>query len=111
MLLFITASCASTSQKAPDVDLTEQAFKAISVGDFEKAESLLEVALSINPQNPYALLNLGVVYQNTGRIDKARELYVKVILQDAQETVLRSNVKEMEGKSLVDIAKENLENL
>lgn len=104
-------SCSSTFEKAPDVDLSEQAFEAISAGDYEKAEALLEVALSINPDNPYALLNLGVVYQNTGRIEKAREQYVKIILLDAKETVARSNVKGMEGKSLVDIAKENLENM
>ena len=108
---FLVVSCSSTPEKAPDVDLSEQAFEAISAGDYEKAEALLEVALSINPNNPYALLNLGVVYQNTGRIEKAREQYVKIILLDAKEKVARSNVRGMEGKSLVDIAKENLENM
>lgn len=108
---FLLLSCSSTPEKAPDVELSDQAFEAISVGDYEKAEALLEVALSINPDNPYALLNLGVVYQNTGRIEKAREQYVKIILLDAKETVAKSNVKGMEGKSLVDIAKENLENM
>ena len=104
-------ACSSTPEKAPDMDLADQAFEAIAAGDYEKAEALLEVALSINPDNPYALLNLGVVYQNTGRIENAREQYVKIILLDAKETVAKSNVKGMEGKSLVDIAKENLENM
>jgi len=104
-------SCASTPDKAPDVDLTEQAFEAISARDFKKAEALLEVALSINPNNPFAILNMGVVYQNTNRFDQAREQYVKIILLDPKENVLKSNVKEMEGESLVDIAKKNLENL
>ena len=110
-LSFLLISCSSTPEKAPDVDLSEQAFEAISEGNYEQAEALLEVALSINPDNPYAILNLGVVYQRTGRIEKAREQYVKIILQDAKETVVRSNVRGIEGKSLVDIAKENLENL
>ena len=108
---FLLISCSSTPEKAPDVELSEQAFEAISAKDYEKAEALLEVALSINPDNPYALLNLGVVYQNTGRIEQAREQYVKIILLDAKEPVARSNVRGMEGKSLVDIAKKNLENL
>ena len=111
ILSFLLVSCSSTPEKAPDVDLSEQAFEAISAGDYEKAEALLEVALSINPDNPYALLNLGVVYQNTGRIEKAREQYVKIILLDPKDTVAKSNVKGKEGKSLVDIAKENLENM
>jgi len=93
------------------MELSEQAFEAIAAGDFEKAEAILEVALSINPENPYALLNLGVVYQNTNRVEKAREQYVKVILMEAEEKVMKSNVKDMEGKSIVDIAKQNLENL
>ena len=111
ILSIILASCASTPEKAPDVDLTEQAFAAMTAGDYEKAEALLEVALSINPNNPYALLNMGVVYHQTGRIEKAREQYVKVILLDSQETVSKSNVEGLEGKKLVDIAKRNLENL
>jgi Tfp pilus assembly protein PilF len=111
ILSFILAGCASTPEKAPDVDLTEQAYTAIAEGDYEKAEALLEVALSINPDNPYALLNMGVVYHQTGRIEKAREQYVKVILLDSQEIVYESNVEGLEGKRLVDIAKRNLENL
>jgi Flp pilus assembly protein TadD len=111
ILSLMVLSCASSPQESPDMELSEQAFEAIAAGDYEKAEAILEVALSINPENPYALLNLGVVYQNTGRIEKAREQYVKIILLEAEEKVLKSNVKEMEGKSLVDIAKQNLENL
>ena len=111
LLSLMLLSCASTPDVPPDVDLTEQAFEAISEGDFKKAEALLEVALSINPNNPYAILNMGVVYQSTNRIEMAREQYVKIILLNSKETVLKSNVKEMEGKSLVDIAKQNLENL
>jgi Tfp pilus assembly protein PilF len=111
LLPIVLIGCASTPEKAPDINLSEQAFEAITAGDYEKAEALLEVALSINPDNPYALLNLGVVYQQTGRIDQAREQYVKVILLDSQEKVFTSNVKGLEGEKLVDIAKRNLENL
>ena len=111
ILFFTLISCASAPPGPPDVDLSEQAFEALAAGDYEKAEALLDVALSINPDNPFALLNLGVVYHNTGRIEKAREQYVKVILLDPKEKVFKSNIEEMEGKSLVDIAKKNLENL
>jgi Flp pilus assembly protein TadD len=111
ILSFILVACAATSEKAPDVNLSDQAFEAIAAGDYEKAEALLEVALSINPDNPYALLNLGVVYHHTGRIDKAREHYVKVILLNSQETISKSNVEGLEEEKLVDIAKRNLENL
>ena len=103
--------CASGPAEAPDVKLADEAYGLILKGDYEQAEATLEVARSINPDNPYVLLNLGVVYQNTGRIEKARELYVRIILLNPQEVSGASNVKEAEGKKLVDIAKQNLENL
>ena len=112
VFLFLSVlGCASSPPASPDMELSEQAFEAIAAGDYEKAEAVLEVALSINPENPYALLNLGVVYQNTGRIEKAREQYVRLILMNAKEKAHKSNIEGMEGKSLVDIAKQNLANL
>ena len=90
ILFFALISFASAPPAPPDMELSEQAFEALAAGDYEKAEALLDVALSINPDNPYALLNLGVVYHNTGRIEKAREQYVKVILLDPKENVSTS---------------------
>lgn len=83
----------------------------MSKGEYEKAEALLEVALSINPENPYALLNLGVVYQQTGRIEQARDMYVKIVLLNPPDTADESNVPGARGKKIVDIAKENLEHI
>ena len=103
--------CASGPSRAPDKELADEAYELLVKGDYEQAEATLEVAMSINPDNPYVLLNLGVVYQNTGRIEKAREMYVRIILLNPQEIAGNSNVKEAEGKKLVDIAKQNLENL
>ena len=108
-LFFI--GCASVPSKSPDTKLSDEAFEAISKEDYQQAEALLEVALSINPKNPYVLLNLGVVYQNTGRIEKAREMYVQIILLNPQEVVGDSNIEGAKGKKIVDIAKQNLENL
>ena len=68
----ILIGCASAPPKAPDMKLSDEAYEAILNKDYQQAEALLDVALSINPQNPYVLLNLGVVYQNTGRTEKAR---------------------------------------
>ena len=91
--------------------MADEAFDLILKEDYEQAEATLEVARSINPDNPYVLLNLGVVYQNTGRIEKAREMYVRIILLNPQEVAGGSNVKDAQGQKMVDLAKQNLENL
>lgn len=103
--------CASGPAEAPDTKLADDAFNLILKGDYEQAEATLEVAQSINPDNPYVLLNLGVVYQNMGRSDKAREMYVRIILLNPQEIAGDSNIQDLQGEKIVDIAKQNLENL
>jgi len=69
----------------------------------------LEEALSLNPDNPYALLNMGVVYHETGRPEKAREMYERVIALQPGEQANLSNIESLEGKNLIEIAKRNLE--
>ena len=93
---------------AQDMELSNQGFRAISDKNYGEAETSLEKALSINPDNPYALLNLGVVYQETGRLDKARQMYEKVIALQPKEVAEESNKGSFAGKGLADIARENM---
>lgn len=92
-----------------DMSLSDQGFRAISAGNYAEAEKHLEQALSENPDNPYALLNMGVVYQNTGRPEKALEMYKRVIELNPSATATESNIKTATGKPLGEIARENLE--
>jgi len=54
---------------------------------------------------------LGVVYQNTERREKAREMYQKVIERESRSPASRSNKDWAVGEKLADIARKNLENL
>jgi tetratricopeptide (TPR) repeat protein len=90
------------------MELSNEGFQALSGKRYDQAEKSLEKALSINPDNPYALLNMGVVYQETGRLDKARRMYEKVIALQPDELAEESNTESFAGKGLVDIARENL---
>ncbi|MCX5878996.1 MAG: tetratricopeptide repeat protein, partial [Deltaproteobacteria bacterium] len=63
MLCFILGGCATQ-----DMELSNEGFQEISRKNYGQAEVNLKKALSINPDNPYALLNMGVVYQETGRL-------------------------------------------
>ena len=91
-----------------DMRLSNEGFRAISEKNYRQAETSLENSLSINPDNPYALLNMGVVYQETGRLDKARRMYEKVMALQPAEVAEESNTGSFAGKGLADIARENL---
>jgi nucleoid-associated protein YgaU len=102
----VFGGCAATLSE--DKRLSNQGFQEISWGNYRQAEVLLDRALSLNPNNPYALLNMGVVYQNTGRIEKARQMYSKVVTLNPKDTADRSNIDSAAGKPLLEIAIENL---
>ena len=108
LIVVLLAGCATISE---DLRLSDLGFQELSKGNYEQAEKYLIKALEINPFNPYAILNLGVVYQNTGRLEKAREAYHYVISLHAEDTVAVSNDPAAIGKSLEDIARENLSKL
>jgi hypothetical protein len=103
ILGMVWAGCA-----AKDMTLSNQGLQAISDGHYEQAEIYLGEALYINPDHPYALLNMGVLYHKTGRLEQARQMYLKVIeLQPSGKADL-SNMDSSAGKPLVDLARDNL---
>jgi hypothetical protein len=91
-----------------DMVLSNQGFQELSRGNNEEAGMKLEEALAVNPNNPYARLNLGVVYHRTGRPEKARRMYEKVIALQPQDKAGTSNVSSFSGASLAEIAEANL---
>ena len=109
LILFLTA-CSTTSSKQ-EAELVENGFTAMSGGDYYTAEHLLNQALVLNDKNPYALLNLGVIYHETKRYDKAREFYQSVIDLKSYKTAASTNVQGYSGKKLADIARINMGNL
>jgi Flp pilus assembly protein TadD len=82
-----------------DVVLSNRGFEEISKGHYGEAETHLKKALMLNPNNPYALLNMGVVYHETGRFEKAREMYERVIALQPGERANLSNVESLEKKT------------
>ncbi len=91
-----------------DENLVNKGYAEIEAGNYSYAEIYLDSALSINPSNPFALLNMAVVYEKTGREDEARALYAALIRQNptniADSAIDDANV----GRIITDIARENL---
>ncbi len=99
------------SELANDQRLADLGFAAIAEGNLGLAETYLDAALAINPNNPYALLNLGVVYQHTGRMPAARKLYNKLTVLDPPDAAVTATRERQVGTRLVDIARSNLAQL
>jgi len=106
--LGVLCGCAATGPKGRSGALSDEAFQAIKAENYDKAQALLEEALQINPKNAYAWLNLGVAHQKQEHYEKAKECYLKVVEHAWDE---RGGNKEADGRSLVRIARENLEKI
>lgn len=106
LLSVLLFGCARSLSK--DVLLSNQGLQEISRGNYPQAERYLKQSLMLNPKNPYALLNMGVVYQNTEKPEQAREMYRKVITLNPKEKAGHSNKGSGVGKTLADLAWDNL---
>ena len=111
LIALVLGGCTTSPQVSQDMFLSEHGFAALSSSDYSEAEAYLLVALDINPNNPYTLLNLGVVFQDTGRTKEAIQMYQKVLELNPEETVVKSNREGYSGKKIVELARENLKNL
>ena len=110
-IVFVLLGCVEVSRIPQDMYLANQGFVELSNGNYLRAEANLLVALDLNPNNPYALLNLGAVYQDTARTAEAVQMYKRIIELNPEEGAVESNKQGYEGKTLVEIARENLSGL
>ncbi len=106
LTVLVAAGCATSKTSSKDYTLSNKACAEIRSENYDEAKKLLEEALEINPKNAFAWLNLGVVNQKQENYDKAKECYLKVVDYAWDE---KGSNKAAEGRSLVKMARENLE--
>ena len=94
-----------------DQELSALGADALEVRDYTAAEGHLREALSLNPANEYALLNLGVVYHDTGRSELARRTYGEIIRLNRTERAARTVARIGVGPRPEELARENLTDL
>jgi Flp pilus assembly protein TadD len=108
ILPLVLAGCASSHG---GMKLVNKGFNHIEKGELVDAETVLTEAVQKYPDNPYAVLDLGTVYQRTGRFDRAREMFEKVIAMDAKDKPSRRSKFVDSKKNLTEIAQDNLKTL
>ncbi|AUG52621.1 tetratricopeptide repeat protein [Thalassospira marina] len=92
-------------------DDTALGLSEVVSGNYPAAEKFLDAAIQRNPLNGYALLWRGIVYQNTGRPDKARQDYSAVIAANPPGTVVMAGPTASQLHPLRDAAQYNLDRL
>ncbi len=90
---------------------TSLGYEQLDEKEYELAKGLFEKAYELDYNNPYAILNLGIIYEQEGNKTEAIKMYQRVISMDTQaKNVFATNPKDQDRK-LIDIAKENMERL
>ena len=88
-------------------------YDAYKQGDLQGAETQFESALSTEPDNPYALLGLGAVRENSGDLDGAERLYTaaRQVGFEAQANYTYITEQRLEKATNQDVASLAVENL
>ncbi len=92
------------------VHLAEMGFDRMEDGLYEEAKDYFFKALEIDENNPYALYNLGRIYESENQVDLAYRNYQKVILSGTTMTAVSADPGEG-GTPLIQLARERLEAL
>ncbi|MGB8841253.1 MAG: tetratricopeptide repeat protein [Aliidongia sp.] len=112
-ILLVVTGCGDA---APDpAEMAKLAYRhgieAIEAHDFAAAERYLVEAAGQEPDDPYILLNLGVAYQNLGKLDEARAAYRHAAETGEHLKPVRVTDPHYAGRSIADLARDNLASL
>ncbi len=92
--------------------LADMGYEKLQNGDLTGAIPFLNKALEIDPENPYALVNMGVLYERQGDTNNAIDMYKKAVLYGDNEMASQISGQPHSAQySVVEIAKENLTRL
>lgn len=90
--VFLLTACANSPTTSPSTESQDQTRQLIAKAyarmvekNDAEAEKILQEALGIEPENPWVLINLGVIHQRRGASDLARMAYEKALAY-AKET-------------------------
>ncbi|NNK95808.1 MAG: type II secretion system secretin GspD [Desulfobacterales bacterium] len=93
------------------VILADRGYEKLRAGEIQAAKDYFVESLRIDPTNPYALINLGVVYEKQGKYQQAIDMYQEVIETNTEQVARPSVESDGNTFSLLEIARQNIEHL
>jgi hypothetical protein len=101
------AACAGSHES--EHAAADRAWSALSRGDTSTAESQILDALRQKPQDPYALLIAGMVYQSMGQYGLARQYYQVILTNGLQGMIMMPGEGGVvRAQAIPDVARANL---
>jgi len=89
-------------------DQAELGLAELAKGNYGVAELFFKNAIKRNAKDVDALLGLGILYQNTGQLTKAREMYEAILAIRPERSVKMSVWSNLSPEPVIDIASVNL---
>ena len=93
---------------AHSLELSDRGYEKLAAGKYREAKEFFQEALSINPNNPFALINMGVAFEKEGAYPEAIEMYQKVISTGTDEVARSPEAHTGKELPLIQIARENI---
>jgi len=91
--------------------LTREGYDKLHAGELETAKDYFREALRIDPYNPFALMNLGVIYEKEGRQKEALKLYQIVVDKSPEAVADGAGDPSQKGVPLRKLAQENIDRI
>ena len=91
--------------------LTIKGFERLMEGDLAEAKQYFEQALQISPDNPYALMNLGVIYEQENLPQQALVMYRAVLATGSGLIAEKTSDPDAAGRPILELAKEHIERI
>ncbi len=79
--------------------------------NLKEAKQFFEEALQVDSQNPYALMNLGVIYEKEMLPQQALVMYRAVVSTGSEVVADKSSSPEATGRPIVELAQEHIERI
>lgn len=93
------------------MNLTVKGYERLQAGDLKSAKDLFLQALEIDPGNPFAMMNMGVVYEQEGETELALQMYQAIITSGTSAVANISSDPSKTGTPLLQIARESIERI
>jgi outer membrane protein OmpA-like peptidoglycan-associated protein len=108
--LLLVGAALSGCQSGPTASVTadDPGYKALLNSDYSQARDSFEPRNAQTPNDPYLELDLGVAYQQLGRMDLAEALYRQAMANGKDVTPAFWTQDRDKGKTIADIACENI---
>ena len=105
--IVITAFIAGGCTYSQSAKKQSEGIDALVQGDVEKFKAEVRSAYQMDPDDPYAMNNMGVVYELEGNREKAIEMYKKAAQNAGDLSVKKSSREGDKDRLLRDVADEN----